>query len=42
MLETNMRQHLIKIPNIQVDVTFIILKLVDEVPSHAKGAQWFK
>ena len=33
-----MQQYPVKITNIQVDITFIILKLIDEVPSHAKGA----
>jgi hypothetical protein len=33
-----MGQYMVKITNIQVDITFIILKLIDEVPSHAKGA----
>ena len=35
-------QYLVKITNIQVDITFIIPKLIDEVPSHVKGAQWLK
>ena len=25
-----------------MDITFIIPKLINEVPSHAKGAQWLK
>ena len=33
-----MWQYLVKITNIKVDITFIILKLIDGVPSHAKGA----
>ena len=33
-----MRQYPVKITNIQVDITFIIPKLIDGVPSHAKGA----
>jgi hypothetical protein len=32
-----MCQYPVKITNIQVDITFIIAKLIDEVPSHAKG-----
>jgi hypothetical protein len=35
-----MRQYLVKITSIQVDITFIILKLIDGVPSHVKDAQW--
>ena len=37
-----MRQYPVKITNIQVDVTFIIPKLIDGVPSHAKGAYRLK
>ena len=37
-----MWQHLVKIIIIQVDITFIIPKLVDGVPSHAKATQWLK
>jgi hypothetical protein len=37
-----MWQYSNKIINIQVDITFIILKLIDGVPSHAKGVKWFK
>ena len=33
-----MWQYPIKITTIQVDITFIILKLIDEVLSHAKGS----
>ena len=33
-----MWQYPVKITNIQVDITFIIPKLIDGVPSHAKGA----
>ena len=33
-----MQQYLVKITNIQVDITVIIPKLIDGVPSHAKGA----
>ena len=33
-----MRQYPIKITNIQVDITSIVSKLIDGVPSHAKGA----
>ena len=33
-----MRQYLVTIANIQVDITFIIPKSIDGVPSHAKGA----
>ena len=32
-----MWQYLVKISNIQVDITFIIPEFLDEVPSHAKG-----
>ena len=35
-------QYMVKIINIQVDITFIIPKLIDGVPSHAKGAQWLQ
>ena len=38
----HMRQYLVKITNIQVDITFIIPKLIDGVSSHVKGAQWLK
>ena len=37
-----MRQYPVKITNIQVDVTFIIPKLIDGVPSHAKIAYRLK
>ena len=37
-----MWQYLVKITNIQVHIIFIIPKLIDEVSSHAKGAQWLK
>ena len=33
-----MWQYLVKITNIQVDITFIVPNLIDEVPSHVKGA----
>ena len=33
-----MWRYTIKFTNIQADITFIILKLIDGVPSHAKGA----
>jgi hypothetical protein len=33
-----MRQYVVKITNIQVDINFIILKLIIGVPSHAEGA----
>ena len=33
-----MWQYPVKIANIQVDITFIILKLIDGVLAHAKGA----
>ena len=35
-------QYLVKIIKFQVDITFIIPKLIDGVPSHAKGAQWLQ
>ena len=35
-------QYRIKITNIQVDITFIIPKLIDVVPSHVKGDSWLK
>jgi hypothetical protein len=31
-----------KTTNIQVGITFIISKLIDGVPSHAKGVEWLK
>jgi len=37
-----MYQYLVKTTNIQVDITFIISKLIDGVPSHAKGVEWLK
>ena len=37
-----MRQYLIKTAKIKVNNIFIIPKLIDEVPSHAKGAQRLK
>ena len=33
---------MVQIINIQVDIVFVIPKLIDGVPSHAKGAEWFK
>ena len=33
-----MRQYPVVITNIQVDITFIVARLIDGVPSHAKGA----
>ena len=33
----SMWQYLIKFTKVQVDITFIISKLIDAVPSHAKG-----
>jgi hypothetical protein len=37
-----MWQYPIKITNIQVEITFIVPKLIDGVPSHAKGVEWLK
>ena len=36
-----MWQYLVKITHIEVDITFIIPKLIDGVPSHAKGARHY-
>ena len=33
-----MWQYPVKFTYIQVDITFVVLKLIDGVPSHAKGA----
>ena len=35
-------QYPVKIAYIKVDITFIIPRLIDGVPSHAKGAWWLK
>jgi hypothetical protein len=35
-------RYAVKIIHIQVDITFIIPKLIDGVPSRAKGAWWLK
>ena len=37
-----MWQYLVKTTNIQVDITLIIPKLINEVPSNTKGAWWLK
>ena len=37
-----MWQYPIKITDIQVDINFIIPKLIDGIPSHVKGAYWLK